>query len=188
MADFFRSDEHLGHDNILRLCNRPFKSKEEMHEVIIERHNERVSPSDRVFFLGDVTHRAQASRIRPLLHRMNGSKILIRGNHDKEKSTPLDCFEQVVHRMEYELPTGHKVLLCHYPYKGTPEEIDHAAANGYQIRYLEQRPDEKGQWLLHGHVHGMWKTRRRMINVGVDVWDFYPVSLDQILEIINGTR
>jgi calcineurin-like phosphoesterase family protein len=51
-------------------------------------------------------------------------------------------------------------------------------------RYSQFRPIDKGQWLLHGHVHEKWLHRKRMINVGVDVWNFTPVSEAQITELM----
>jgi len=59
------------------------------------------------------------------------------------------------------------VLLCHFPYRGDSQEQD---------RFPDARPIDKGEWLLHGHVHDRWSQNGRMINVGVDANDFTPVS------------
>jgi calcineurin-like phosphoesterase family protein len=67
--------------------------------------------------------------------------------------------------------------LHHLPYTG-----DH---HDSEERYREYRPKDNGLWLLHGHVHTTWKFKDRMINVGVDQWDFTPVSLDQIKAVIR---
>ncbi|MFH1797956.1 MAG: hypothetical protein ABH844_01235 [Candidatus Omnitrophota bacterium] len=52
------SDYHFSHANIIRYSNRPFETVEEMNEVIIRKHNERVKPEDTVFFLGDFIFKA----------------------------------------------------------------------------------------------------------------------------------
>ena len=59
------------------------------------------------------------------------------------------------------------MLLCHFPYRGDSQEQD---------RFPDDRPIDKGEWLLHGHVHDRWSQNGRMINVGVDANDFTPVS------------
>jgi calcineurin-like phosphoesterase family protein len=62
-------------------------------------------------------------------------------------------------------------LLCHLPYAAV------------DARYPEWRPVDAGKWLLHGHVHEHWQVNGRMINVGVDQWDFAPVSLETVAKI-----
>jgi calcineurin-like phosphoesterase family protein len=76
------------------------------------------------------------------------------------------------------LPLPTPVTLCHYPYQGDSHSDD---------RFTSMRPVDNGDWLLHGHVHDEWKINGRMINVGVDVWDFTPVSLDEIEALVDNT-
>ena len=54
---FFTSDLHLGHENCIRLCNRPFSSIEEMDETLIENWNHKVTGKDTVYILGDLIYR-----------------------------------------------------------------------------------------------------------------------------------
>lgn len=56
---FFTSDLHLGHENCIRLCNRPFSSIEEMDETLIENWNHKVTGKDTVYILGDLIYRSQ---------------------------------------------------------------------------------------------------------------------------------
>ena len=56
---FFTSDLHLGHENCIRLCNRPFSSIEEMDEILIENWNHKVTGKDTVYILGDLIYRSQ---------------------------------------------------------------------------------------------------------------------------------
>lgn len=85
MQRFLMADHHIGHENICKFTGvhgtklRPFETAEEMDETIIERHNKIVRPQDTTYFLGDVVI---ARRNLPKLDRMNGRKILVRGNHD----------------------------------------------------------------------------------------------------------
>jgi calcineurin-like phosphoesterase family protein len=88
LSAFVTSDLHLGHAKMLSFVQpdgsplRPFSSIEEMHETLIERFNKVVRKKDRLYILGDVAIPRQALS---LLDRFNGSKVLIRGNHDKWK-------------------------------------------------------------------------------------------------------
>ena len=56
----------------------------------------------------------------------------------------------------------------------------------YDDKFAKWRPTDDGRWLLCGHVHEKWKIQGRMINVGVDVWDYKPVPVTEIEKIING--
>jgi calcineurin-like phosphoesterase family protein len=74
------------------------------------------------------------------------------------------------------LPEIGEVNLCHLPYANTEYEGD---------KYAKWRPYDNGNWLLCGHVHDKWKVNGKMLNVGVDVWDFKPVSVTDIVKAIQ---
>jgi len=76
---FIISDHHFFHNNIIRYCNRPFYSYQEMNEIMIKKWNEVVGVNDIVIHLGDFAWRGKAGLIRP---QLNGTIVLIRGNHD----------------------------------------------------------------------------------------------------------
>lgn len=80
MKTFYISDTHFGHFNIIKHCNRPFSTAEEMDRVMIENWNSTVARNDTVFILGDFVF----SKIPPAeyLNKLNGRKIVIVGNHD----------------------------------------------------------------------------------------------------------
>lgn len=183
---WFTSDTHFGHARIIELCNRPFESVEHMNESMIENFNALVGPQDLVYHLGDVAMGTLADSL-PLVGRLNGHKFLVPGNHDRvfSENKPayierfLPEYQKVFSgvRSEYIClrPPGAELIdLCHFPFEGDSHEED---------RYSHRRPPNDGQWLLHGHVHDEWKINGRQINVGVDVWDFRPVNLDEILAI-----
>ena len=177
---FFTSDTHFGHSKVIEYCNRPFATAEEMDDELIKRWNEVVSPGDTVYHLGDFSF-CGMERSREILNQLKGTKILIKGNHDrhffrKDGSLKDLAFSEVMLNSEMQ-SYYFTAMMSHYPYLGeTSDGRDFSAA---------QLKDE-GKWLLHGHVHCEWKVRKRMINVGVDQWDFRPVSFDKIHEIIKG--
>jgi calcineurin-like phosphoesterase family protein len=172
---WFTSDEHYGHKNIVEYCGRPYADVREMNERLIRNHNEVVRPDDDVWHLGDFAFRPD-DNAPEILPRLNGTHRLVAGNHDKchpchkkhEKSAEQYRrwgFAEVVHAVE----SIRGFRACHLPYG--------------DLRYPGWAPTDCGGWLLHGHVHTRWKVRGRMINVGVDAWNYAPVHLDELLAI-----
>ena len=82
MKYFFTSDEHYGHTNIIKYCDRPFKNVDDMDTEIIKRHNEVVGDEDIVIHAGDFTMRKNAREAKNYMKRLNGMHIFIRGSHD----------------------------------------------------------------------------------------------------------
>jgi calcineurin-like phosphoesterase family protein len=85
-AVFLVSDTHFGHAGVCRFMRadgitklRPFEDPEEMDEFMVRAWNERVRPTDKVYHLGDVVINRKSLKI---MSRLNGDKVLIRGNHD----------------------------------------------------------------------------------------------------------
>lgn len=190
MTLWFTSDLHIGHARINELAGRPFSSVEEMDYVLLNNWNSVVSPLDSVFVLGDLALGTFTESMQ-LAARLQGEKFLVPGNHDRVSSLYRGSdakksewqaayrdagFTVVPEQLAMTLRDGTRVLMCHFPYEGDSHGED---------RYVEARPKDKGNWLLHGHVHEQWKVRGRMINVGVDVWDFTPVSEEEILKVID---
>lgn len=185
---FWTSDTHFGHLRINELAGRPFSSADEMNEALISRWNAVVGKNDLVVHLGDVAM-GEIAKSLPLMARLNGQKILVAGNHDRVFS---GNSENYIRRFfpEYSkyfgaifngsqlvtLDDGTIVKVCHFPYSGDSTTDE---------RYPEHRPVDEGHVLLHGHVHQMWKVKDRMLNVGVDVNNFAPVSEDDIIERIG---
>jgi calcineurin-like phosphoesterase family protein len=181
MTLFFTSDLHLGHVRILELCNRPFDSVEAMNQAIIDRWNSVVTDEDTVFVLGDVAMGKIADSL-PLVSQLKGQKHLISGNHDRchphyKKKQRTDIYYDAGFRSIQEFTratiNGVEYNVSHFPYEGDSHGPD---------RYGEYRLPDNGLPIIHGHVHGEWKVKGRQINVGVDVWDFFPVPVDRIAE------
>lgn len=78
MKYFIIADTHFGHKNIIKYCNRPFKTIEEMDETLIKNWNEVVSKEDTVLHLGDV-FLCGKEKAKQIMSRLNGKKILIKG-------------------------------------------------------------------------------------------------------------
>jgi calcineurin-like phosphoesterase family protein len=187
MTIWFTSDEHYGHANIIGYERRPFANVENMNAELIARHNDVVRSGDTVYHLGDFS---LAERFVPeVLPRLVGRHILIAGNHDAchpnrkggAKKVPMYLahgFERVELEDVIRLPCDLLVALHHLPYIADDRHGDLYA------RMCPTPGAEDG--LLHGHVHSEWQVRGRMINVGVDVWGYRPVSIDEVLEIARG--
>ena len=90
---FFTSDEHFGHTNVIRFCNRPFKDAYEMDLEIIKRHNEVVTKDDIIIHAGDFAFRNKLS-VNNYIDRLNGTNIFLKGSHDKWNKNGPYIFEK----------------------------------------------------------------------------------------------
>lgn len=152
------ADHHFGHRNILNFKRddgsplRDFKDIEEHDEIIIKLHNERVSPSDRVYMLGDVCiNRRNLS----ILSRLNGRLCLVKGNHDIFKLKDYLPFFDDIRAYVVQLDGNkNKVILSHVPIH--PESIGRFGIN------------------IHGHLH----ARRVMTHDGWQDDQYKCVSLE----------
>ena len=83
---YFIADTHFGHENIIKYCNRPFNTKEEMNSHMIKEWNSIVKQDDVIYVLGDFALMMSREQIKEIINLLNGYKILIMGNHDKKRS------------------------------------------------------------------------------------------------------
>lgn len=176
-----------------------------MNLGLIERWNAVVAPEDHVIILGDLAMGKRAETV-PLLKRCHGSKDLVPGNHD-------NCWDKgrdgsgttksrlMTHCLNYRewggllgimqppkwvtLSPSRCVQVSHLP----PIECgDHKAGEAvyeHEARFVEHRPPYPEGWMLCGHVHEAWRTHGRVVNVGVDVWNYQPVAASTIVELIE---
>lgn len=191
MNRWYTSDTHFGHPKLLRCSYRSFGDITEMNESLLDRWNAVVAPYDEVWVLGDFAVPADDDNL-AYGARLNGRKVLVPGNHDrcwlpKENRRRLALREQMRYRHIagfdeiVDFPEPHKiagqlVALSHFPF-----HADHTEP----ARFLDQRPIDNGGWLLHGHLHEMWRQNDKQINVGVDAWRLRPVHHDEIVEMIR---
>ena len=173
----YTSDLHLGHANILKLDGRPFKDTKEMGLEILRRWNEKVDKEDTIYILGDIIWKNDEENI-AILKALNGHKHLILGNHDRLNANIKSCFESITSYNEIK-DEGRAIVLSHYP---MPVFKNHYYKNNY---------------MLYGHVHTTVESMVvdkiklimenngfpcEMYNVGCMLWDYVPVTLDEILE------
>lgn len=209
MTTFFTSDHHFFHKNIIKLCDRPFKDLDEMHTALINNWNEVVHEDDTVYVVGDFSF-GRANKTREILKRLKGDKILVIGNHDfhlKDKLTGVDTFGMEIDQSnqswsDEDIPDFHAfITISHFPYRvkyfetvgsKTINVMDEHNALCEKVKIpknidMEFAEDDGYSWLLHGHVHKAWKIKEenRMINVGVDVWDYKPVSMQTLVRVID---
>ena len=162
------SDTHFSHRNIIEYCNRPYEDIETMNKDIVQKWNSIVNPEDVVIHLGDVGF-GLVEQLQPLIHSLNGYKILIRGNHDTKRG--IDSwknigFDEVYKKKEVSIKEilGRCPLDCGYDdviFSHSPRQVENNILN------------------IHGHIHNVpldtTLYKPEMIN-------YRPISLSKILE------
>lgn len=173
---FFTSDIHFGHTNVIKYCNRPFETAEVMDKEIVRRWNQKVSPRDDVYILGDVGL-CPTDYLCKVLSQLNGNLFLVAGNHDKGHRKN-DHFRKqfawikdlyTLKVQDDDAPQGiRRIELCHYSMRAWNK-------HGY------------GSWMLYGHSHGTLPDdpHALSIDVGMDCHDFAPISYEEIKDIMS---
>lgn len=175
MTDYWISDLHFGHKNILEYCKRPWNSVDEMNEGLISNWNQIIKTEDNVFVVGDMMM-GPSSAWEGILNRLNGRIHLVKGNHDHKfvKQTYVqsrmvwikDYYEYRVQDADAENGKNQLIIMQHF----APYVWDES---------------HKGSWALSGHSHGsldLWHRERLSLDVGVDAETskYFPISYQQI--------
>ncbi len=84
--NFYISDLHIGHENVIKFDNRPFANADEMNDTIFSNWNSRVTRDDTVYILGDFIWHKE-SKWYDIVSGLTGNKVLVRGNHDPTYSS-----------------------------------------------------------------------------------------------------
>ena len=186
--NFYISDLHFGHWNIIRYDNRPFKSIEEMDNALIENWNKVVSNKDMVYILGDISWHDENKTVE-IFKQLNGIKVLIRGNHDNIKggSELAKCFTGIQDYAELYLDKKNKVIMSHYPilfWNGQFRNSIHLYGhvhNSHQWNMCESWAEEMRQ---------LQDIPGQMYNVGCMMpWmNYTPRTLDEIIKGYNSTK
>ena len=180
---FLVSDTHFGHAGVCRFTEsdgvikvRPWDNPDDMDEAMIEKWNSRVKPTDKVYHLGDVVINRKALKT---LHRLNGDKVLIRGNHDIFRD---DEYREYFRELRaYHVMNG--MILSHIP-------IHEASLGRFGVN-------------IHGHLHSGRvkkacgfdiKTGAILYGNDIDVryhcvcveqTDFAPILFEEVMDRIN---
>jgi calcineurin-like phosphoesterase family protein len=166
---FFTSDHHFDHTNIIKLCNRPFSSINEMNEVLIDNWNKTVPENGLIFILGDVVWSKDPRRWITLMEKLNGQKILIKGNHDDFKVLEKieHLFLTIRERLELRLDSA-RLMLDHYPMK-------------------EWSGSYRGVYSLYGHIHekDFPDAKYQQYNVSVERNKYRPISWNEVSMIFT---
>lgn len=160
--NFFTSDTHFGHTNILRYDSRPFQTITEHDAELIRRWNIVVQPADVVYHLGDFAWHRNVGDIEALLKCLHGTKILITGNHDEKAVSKAQGWAKVTPYHEVTIEEQ-KICLFHY-------------------RMVVWNRSHHGSWALHGHSHGTLPVLKtaKTLDVGTMCWSYSPVSFYEI--------
>lgn len=113
--NFYISDCHFFHGNIIKFDNRPFSSVEEMNNEMIKRWNSVVTKQDNVYILGDFSWGTPRDT-KVILDQLAGAKFLIKGNHDRwVKDGACKKMFQGIYDYKMIVDNNKAVVMCHYP-------------------------------------------------------------------------
>lgn len=158
------SDTHFNHANIIKYCNRPFASVEEMNERLLKNINDCVGPEDVLYHLGDLTF--GQNKAYDILKQINCKNIkLCMGNHDNRMELESILGGQnIFDIIELKGQFG-KVVMCHYPF---------ASWNGKNHNSV----------MLHGHTHNTLNNDScYRLDCGVDNTNYAPILLNDAIRL-----
>lgn len=148
---FFTADTHFNHANIIKYCHRSYESVDDMNRDMIAKWNAVIKPLDTVYHLGDFAM-GPVTEWPKFFKKLNGKKILIKGSHDRGVRRMLEIgFAEAYAELEW---------------------------NGWLLKHVPFKTSRK---LLCGHIHGKWRRLGWTINAGVDVWNFTPRTIDELI-------
>ena len=191
MDIFFTADPHFDHPDILWHCKRPWlqdgdrvngkwtdpglekKRVDEMNDALVERWNAVVGRKDRVYIVGDWAYKRHSRWV----NACNGQKVLIAGNHDAMPEVAQKQFTEFHEFGVNKCLRKQFITMCHYPLRTWVEK-------------------NRGAWHLHGHTHGRMEfscpgdsvSGGLMMDVGADVWDYAPVSFEDLKQAMQVKR
>jgi calcineurin-like phosphoesterase family protein len=161
MKIYFTADCHFNHASIIKYTGRPFKDVHNMNDEMVRRWNAKVKPNDLVYHLGDFAFKGTTSAI-DWQAKLNGEIVHIIGNHDYNNG--VKSYINVA-LMQF----GNLEVLAQHRPPTVPGEV----------------PDYV-DLVLCGHVHNHWRHDSingiPIINVGMDAWQFTPISVDSVLK------
>lgn len=196
---FFTSDWHIGHENSIKFDNRPFKDLQDMHTQLVKNFNKQVPNDGITYFLGDmVTHGSDITK--SVISQLNGIKVLIVGNHDKNYQSCYNSgFDVVLNKATIKIGQN-EVTLTHCPLRGVYRENTEGMKGVIQIenwhgesRHNQFSVEDEGQFHLHGHIHSpnsgkSQKILGKQFDVGLPANNYRPVHISIIESWIDKTK
>lgn len=167
---FLTSDEHYFHTKIIEYSLRPFPNVETMNKTLIGNHNTLVRPCDVTIHIGDFSF-GHAPQIVQVLRQLNGHHCIMDGSHDRalkemvNEGIPEDLQDKVTilpKIFEFSF-NKHAITLLHYA----------------MTRWAKSH---HGALHFFGHSHGHHNPNNRSTDVGVDVQDFKPVQIEDLIQ------
>lgn len=155
--DFFMSDPHFFHANIIKLTDRPFEDVDEMNEHIIAKINSVCTKYDTLFIVGDLCLPKKSlvmSSVEYLVKRINPEIVLVRGNHD--------------HLSDQD----YKSLGI----KDVVDTLKHPRLDVTLLHDIKAVQDDSQELYLCGHSHEKWLEKTNALNLSVEMWDYTPIS------------
>jgi calcineurin-like phosphoesterase family protein len=176
MKEFFTADLHFGHGNIIKYCYRPFKDADHMNKRLIANINERCKPEDTLYHDGDFMCYGRARGEEGMRNKsefyeqqIDCKVIHVMGNHDRNNTVKGSLCGAFMILGPYQIWMQHKP-----PWQSVDEGVN--------------IPENVTAYVC-GHVHEKFKFERwrgkPVINIGCDVWDYRPVSKDELINTIR---
>ena len=180
---FLYSDPHFGHQGVCKFMRndgvtklRPWDNAEEMDEHLVKVYNERVKPNDKIYFLGDVVINRKALKI---MHRLNGDKVLIRGNHDIFRDNEYrEYFREL---RAYHVMNG--LILSHIPVHEA--SLSRFGCNIHGHLHANRVMKARGVDTRTGEILYSDEIDPRYYNVSVEQTDFAPILFEDVLKRIT---
>ena len=183
--NYYISDLHYGHNNVIKFDNRPFENVEEMEEKLVNNWNSVVTNKDHVYHLGDFCWGKVDEWIR-ILKRLNGNIHIIKGNHDIDLSPKLKKY--IVEYTEYKelKEQGYNLILCHYPmlfYKHS-YDVNTFMLCGHVHKTSENEQLQRLIRLLRDESINPYDNKGQIINVGCMMpWmNYTPQTLEYLVK------
>lgn len=194
-TNYYISDTHFGHANILKFDNRPFKNVKEMEEALIYNWNSTVNRGDTVYILGDFCW-GKEDEWKRILNRLTGNKVLIRGNHDltNMSSTLKGKFLDIKDYKEVKA-NGMTTILSHYPILAYKHDYDpnvfmlyghvHVTKEATMVKNFIKEIRE--DWATTANNHTQGQNRGQCINVGcmLPYMNYTPQPLDYLVNCLD---
>jgi len=185
---WFTSDHHFGHENIIKYCNRPFKTVDEMDEMLIANWNAVVKPTDTVYHLGDFCLFGYDAA-QKYFSQLNGIIRVLRytWHHDKRWIPEYGDMLVGLRSKSGSIVTFHPpMVVLEFPEYGNGKHPKALVLCHYPLSVWDRK--HYGAWHLFGHSHGQHIVGGLSLDVGVDNFDFQPVHLENVAHIMEGLK